>query len=817
MRFYLLIFLLVLTACSEQPIFSDNTLNYLPQYPIGILKINHLNNFKSELKNSAIIEKTEVSSLYKTIQENFESLTYLDAETKLTLGFYEVGKSNIGFLAVLGQNTVLNIPESLNNKSVESLTYEDQVITKYTLNDHIFFGYEVNDRLIISTSKMLLENSIRSGVENMHPKTLKTLYNTSSDTKTSSLLVHLKTAQSSIENQFFAKKTSFSDFADWISIDFNSTQNELLLSGITMANDSVKNLTNLFQKTKAQPFNIGQIAPKNSDAIITFTFNDFNSFSRNRKQYLDNAQPIDTTFNTVDGLGIIYLKDRKAVALNSFGAENLANLILSKQVGSESYQGKEIYRLNDPDLITNSFNPLISDFKTNFVTLSENTFIFSNQKETLQNIIAARKSNTTFDKSPTFVSAQNVLASEASILFISNENNIERVLDDYFKTSYANEFRQSDFKDFTFAAQFVADKGFLHTNFLIKKTQTANKNTGVSPLFNVELDSDLATAPQFVKNHRTNSYEIVVQDIDHNLYLISTKGKVLWKKQLEGRIRGHIEQVDLFKNGKLQLAFCTNNRFLIVDRNGEIVSPFNKSYDGGNLNALAVFDYENNRNYRFLVTQGNKTFMYNNQGAIVDGYTYKQAKSSILRAPKHFRIGKKDYIAYMLDDRTLTIRHRAGQERIKVSTAIDFSENEIFLYKNKFTLTDKNGVLHQIDTRGKLNKVNFNLGEDHGIYTTSKTLVLMNENTLSIKGKKVQLELGVYSKPKIFYINDKIYVTVTDIQNQQIYLFDSQAKPIRNFPVYGNSAIDLIDMDGDSKLELVGKDQENSIIVYKMD
>ena len=92
----------------------------------------------------------------------------------------------------------------------------------------------------------------------------------------------------------------------------------------------------------------------------------------------------------------------------------------------------------------------------------------------------------------------------------------------------------------------------------------------------------------------------------------------------------------------------------------------------------------------------------------------------------------------------------------------------------------------------------------------------MDDNVLSIKGRKVELDLGVYSKPKIFYIYDKIYVSVTDIQNQKIYLYDSQAEPIPNFPVYGSSLIDLTDMDNDRKLELVAKDQDNSIIVYKM-
>ena len=92
----------------------------------------------------------------------------------------------------------------------------------------------------------------------------------------------------------------------------------------------------------------------------------------------------------------------------------------------------------------------------------------------------------------------------------------------------------------------------------------------------------------------------------------------------------------------------------------------------------------------------------------------------------------------------------------------------------------------------------------------------MNDNILTIRGKSVELELGVYTKPKIFYLYNTIYVSVTDLQNQKIYLFNSQAAPIPNFPVFGTSLIDLDDLDNDKKLELVARDRDNSLIVYKM-
>ena len=131
--------------------------------------------------------------------------------------------------------------------------------------------------------------------------------------------------------------------------------------------------------------------------------------------------------------------------------------------------------------------------------------------------------------------------------------------------------------------------------------------------------------------------------------------------------------------------------------------------------------------------------------------------------------------------------NRVGNIRTSVNGKIDFSQNDVYLYKNKFVLTDKKGVLHQIATNGKSNTTNLRLNEDHGIDATSKTFVYMNDNVLSIRGKKIELDFGVYTQPKIFYIYDKIYVGVTDIQNQKVYLFDSQAKPISNFPVFGSS------------------------------
>jgi hypothetical protein len=94
--------------------------------------------------------------------------------------------------------------------------------------------------------------------------------------------------------------------------------------------------------------------------------------------------------------------------------------------------------------------------------------------------------------------------------------------------------------------------------------------------------------------------------------------------------------------------------------------------------------------------------------------------------------------------------------------------------------------------------------------------VALSENKLLIKNKTTELDFGDYSNCQIFYINDQIYVSVTDLQSHKIYLFDSQSKLLSNFPVYGNSSIALDNIDKDRNLEFVTKGDSNSIILYQI-
>lgn len=816
-RFVLGLFIVLVVGCTQQQKKASSLLDFIPQNAGIIFKINHLNGFKSDLKNNDFLTKMESSGVYKSILDELELLDKVTSETESLLAFSEVDADSYEFTFVTIDSTSMFTLDSVQNIARETISFEGQNINTYDLDGKVIYSLNFAGKLILTSSKVLMENLIMDFEPTLPSSELRKLYAIASSTKNASLMIHLEKSESltsSILKAHSALKVS--NFSDWILVDIDATQNHLHLNGISMANDSIQNYLSLFKNTNPLANTTPTFAPRTADAILSFTFDDYSTFALNQQRYLKQSLPKDSLLNTLEEIGIIYQNGNKTVLLNTFGSELLSAYLTSIKTSETEYQGTQILTLGKPDFLNPYLNPLLSDYKANYCTIIENAFVFAEKNEAIQSVINSYKGGSSFKETDVYASAMDALAEESSMLFISDSKGIENIIDEDFAPGISADFKKADFEQNTFAAQVVADHGFFHTNMVVQQTGRKSSINKVSPLYTVSLDADLGTPPQFVENHITHKKEIVVQDQENNLYLISTNGKLLWKKQLQGQIQGKIHQVDLYKNRRLQLAFTTNNQFLILDRNGKEVAPFTKKFEGGNLNGLAVFDYEKRKDYRFVVTQGTKVYMYNNKGAIVKGFKYTQAESPILRAPKHLATSGKDYLVFMLENGALKILNRVGNIRTKVKGNIDFSSNEVFLYKNKFILTDKKGVFYQIATNGKSGTTPLRLNEDHGIDATSNTFVYMNDNVLSIKGNRVTLDFGVYSKPKIFYIYDKIYVGVTDIQNQKVYLFDSQAVPISDFPVFGTSPMDLTDMENNRKLEVVTQDQKNSIIVYQM-
>ena len=329
----------------------------------------------------------------------------------------------------------------------------------------------------------------------------------------------------------------------------------------------------------------------------------------------------------------------------------------------------------------------------------------------------------------------------------------------------------------------------INVNGLISDYKKKAVDSLIDLKFETSISNEIILGPLIVKNHINNSNEIVVQDSETILYLINNLGQVEWTKKIDGKIIREINQIDSYKNGKLQLAFVTKKSLYMLDRKGRDVGKFPLKFNDSITKPLSVFDYDNNKNYRLLITQDNELYMFDSKGNIIRGFNYDK-KGRIITKPKHFRISNKDIIVFKTNDE-LTILNRRGKVRIKTKRKYNFSENEIFQYKNFLVSTTNLNEVIKIDMQGNtfLEKP---IANNIKLASEKKSIFTLDRNILSNTKNNIEIAFGKYEDFKIYLRNDKSFINIFDSQNNKIYLFDNELNLIKGFPIKSKNNADFI-------------------------
>lgn len=183
-------------------------------------------------------------------------------------------------------------------------------------------------------------------------------------------------------------------------------------------------------------------------------------------------------------------------------------------------------------------------------------------------------------------------------------------------------------------------------------------------LWKVKLEAEPVLNPFFFTNHNTGATEIFTQDRNNNIYLISSSGKILWKAAIREQITGEVFMIDYYRNGKLQLLFTGRDYFHLIDRNGNYVDKFPVKMRSPASNTLAVFDYENNKDYRlFIAGEDRKIYAYDRSGTPVRGWNLFSARGKVSDPVAFFRVRGKDYL-FVSDDQAVYVLDRTGNIRV---------------------------------------------------------------------------------------------------------------------------------------------------------
>ena len=791
-------------SCSDINNNDISPFNFLPPESEVILNINNLNNTKEILSKNKNL--SNISSSKNKILNQLNSLSQKKSNNSGLLSLTPFGKNQIAYTYIRETNT----QDSIFKSDIEKGEYQkNKIFIDTTLLKDVYKTI-LGNYIISSNEDIILENIIRD-------------YNKANQKIDSDFYKLVKAADKNDPFNVFTmtKKLKFLDnivsnlsfFPDshnsWVSYDFKYSLDEVNMTGASRINDSINSKISILKNISPSEILTDRFIPNSFSSFFSFTIDDSERFIFNFKNYL-KGNDISTENINFDSLNLIneinFIEDQEKFII--LGINNINNLESYFEL-SEFDNLNNIKKINidkGMKILINSFD---QDISTNYAILIDNSLVITKSVSQIKKIINSERINDNLNSNSKYLNFKNQKSKKYSFLWVNNTNSLESIQ----KNSNLIESEVYPFISFSG----VINQNIALLDFYFSKAKETKESKDVYTEFFLTFDNEIITDPIWIKNHTNNQYDFIFQDSENYLYYYSNKGNLYWKKKIDEKIIGDIKQIDTYKNGRLQISFRTENKFYVLDRNGKEVEKLSFKIDSGEINnPVSIFDYEKNRNYRFLFANDNTIKMFDSNGKRVSGFKPDLFDSRIINSPTHIRIDGKDFIIVQLENNDLKILDRRGRDRIKIDEKIQFSENSIFSYLKTFTTTDNLGNLIQINMDGELLKKNLNLSIDNLIDIKNDNLVYISENNLSIKGINVKLPFGRYSKPKIFNESGNMLIGITNLDESNIYLYQDNGELLDGFPVKGNSIIDVKNSDKDDEIEILTRLDKYSIVSYEI-
>tara|TARA_B100001175_G_scaffold317050_1_gene332658 strand:- start:5 stop:2434 length:2430 start_codon:yes stop_codon:yes gene_type:complete len=801
----IILLIMLFISCNPKAEKNNPMLNLIPNDSKIIIQINDLGYIKNFINNNQLFSQTNFAQ--DSLNNLIKGINIDQSKNSGLLSFSSYGKNNTAITFISNKN----YSDSLNINNNKSYKYN-----RYNIfQEGDYFKTYLGNTVISSTSDIIIENTIRnynSGKRGINNLSFYDLILSSN--KNEPINIFTDSELDEFSKEYFRSIEFYPIInTSWKSYDLSKSNNDIRLTGITRINDSIKSKLSILKNINPKSLESDRLIPNTFKSFLSITISDSNLFLKNYQDYLTQINILDElgAFEEIEVINeITFLQDDdKSIILSVADLELIDKLSFSESID----YSKKIFDLEVSKNLNELFGLFDKNLNIQYGILIDKFIVLGNSKNQLKKILTSFENKRTLNNDIYYQKNRENSINKLSFLWLANTKQIKD--DETFINSVS---KKLDTKLYPFISyEGIVDKQLSLLNFYIDRVETRESSGNIYNELIVSNTNKITLPPKWLKNHRNNQYDFAYQDDENYLYLYSNKGNLFWKKKLSSQIIGEIQQVDLYKNGRLQMAFRTSDKFFIIDRNGSIVKPFEISFKKSDyINPLSIFDYDNSKNYRFLLSQDNLIKMYDNRGKIVSGFNPDEFNADILNPPVHIRIKDKDYILLQLKNGELKILNRRGKERISVNKNIDFSNNNFFSFMDLFTTTDINGNLIQIDMNGNVVQNSYNLKENNTIEVRMDNILIHSGNSMNINGKIINLPPGRYTKPKLFNYKDLLYISITDEKENKIYLFNNEGDMINGFPLKGTNIVDIVDSDNDGKIELISQLDNNSVISYEI-
>jgi len=635
--------------------------------------------------------------------------------------------------------------------------------------------------------------------------------------------------------------------AKWTGLDLNLKSQEILLNGYTILNDTMANFLGILKGQESKGMTIVDNFPYNTKSFKHLSLSDYNAFFKAWKTYLkttDSWQENEKYFNKIDKS----LNGKHAEITNDWWAGELAcltnangkeyALFLAKK-GRESFRKlSEVAHLSQPSMISmdykgvkikeinfkyylyTQFGPSFQNFKKTYFSVVGELVVFAHSINDLKLYIDLLEDGHILNKNESYIAFSDNLSKNSNYTFYMKNPGSQNELVQSFSKEIRDQLNTTSLiKDDLsgFSLQLNWKNKMLYTGLFIDLAGTKSVK---SSQWQVSFDSQIVAGPFKVADHTTGGSNYIVFDEFRQMYLVNSRGDIVWKKQLKELPLGGVHELDYYKNGKIQYLFNTANYLYLIDLTGKLVNAYPVQLNSTATAGLSVFDYNDNKDYRILIpTENGQIYNYKKDGSLVKGWKPKNTRKPIAKPITHVVANSKDYLIAEADNGHVMMFNRKGKLRLEIRKSFtnalgsDFYSNRTNS-KGMMVTTDKTGRFIYIPEKGDVKSTDFgafskdhyflyadfnNNGNPDFIYVDGDELIVFDKFKKRMLSYVFDHKITV--KPKLFTVKGRRVLGVLDSEKGQLYLFNSDGLINKVF----SGSTDFIIDDYKQPIVLIGK------------
>lgn len=779
------------------------------------------------------------------------SLSKILRKKQVTVSYHATGVDNFSLLFTVnfGNTPPTELLEDLRSKipskaRFQTRNYSDLEILEYLdpSNSRKWSITTLNNVLLISSSSFVIEEAIRfylSDTPNQLSDKLGNQLEANSGLGrlilTSQGLSRLLSGISSTRESNMIKELSLSDYV--VALDLAFEENQLVFKGPVKLGNEI----NFLPSVQAQFPEFEKLISTKTQAITQINLD---GILETQKLQNPAFTPISTLSGEIqtkliergfldDFTGEMYLlqlepignqTDIQALLVKTNQPEQIWAYLKEFRSNSE-FESGDFYRENEilffpeEEFPAHLFNGKFSGFDQTHISFLEDILVMTNSAQGMKLLMDDYYQGNTWARSTkdSFSKAISPSSGYSKTFFLTKIWNhwvqASNPTWSTFLQKYEAEFQAFPILSFKINHYPSGPEGSL-TLYFSQNTPaetTTKKSFELVSGKQISLGQQITYGPKVIKNFNDNTQDLVIQDLDHVLYLLNSDGEQVYTIPLSGPVISDAFQIDFFKNGKLQLLFATEEQIYAIDRLGNFLPGFPLSIPEDKLTNLNLVDYEQTREYRyFAATEKGNLWLFDKTGKALEGWSPLQLGETVVGAPFHFRVpGKGDFMIAQGKSGKVHFFNRRGEKQ--PGSPLDLGKE---ISSTAKLISGNSPVLSAITQGGELVRGSFsgeiqyrnqleksNRDDRFELITDQKgnsSLILMKQfnKTVILNDKEESLMTLPISGEHAWFgffdfgSNRKI-LAVTDLEQGFGYLYDLSGNMLTNAPLESEGEIQI--------------------------